>query len=222
MSAFEMGTQIITSLGGGAVIAGAIFHFSGKMWADKITRDSIAAHSLELEQLRISNKRELDVLNAIIQEHSSDKGVYYQISSETYQSLFKKRIIAYDRILNIIDKYTTESFENCITDETEKWRSAYYNAYIGIRKVMIENSIVISNDLSKKFDLLRASSAKFIKDAAYIEVFIQPDPSDEEEAVEKIYMQFAHETSSLMNGFIDQVNSDVSKMRDWLDFGRIS
>jgi|GEM_PF-2581438 len=221
---WEIVGTIMASLGGASIIIAALTNFLGKVWADRIAKQTTAKFTQELEALRSKNTLVLEDLkrksNSILQEREQFGG----ISSEVYQNFFQKRVETYILLLKIKNKHCSDTHENFLIDEEDIFGDAYYSTYSSFRKLIIENQLYISNELEKSFSVLQMKAAQFIKEADIAEMRAVESGIESHEASEHripIYNKLAIATNDLMLKFLDQLQEDVSKLRSRIEMDKV-
>ena len=144
--------ELIINLGGNAVLGGLIIYL-GKIYLERIGRKEQAAIDERLKRLEQDHEKLLTK-----NEH------FHQISQQTYQKLFDRKIAVYDELLSLtitFEKLTHPKFPNWNEMTTESkighWflMSGLYTelstTYLAIDKSISKNITVISPDLFEKF-----------------------------------------------------------------------
>ena len=208
----EIVSQVLLSLGGASLITFAFAHFLGKVWADRIAKQTAAKFNLEIEDFRTRAAAEL-----------KENENFSSISRDTYQDFFKKRIDTYLLLLKIKNEYIEAMNEQYMHEAEENYANAYYSVYSGIRKLLIENQIYISNDLEKSFHNLRISASKYIREADMLEMIASmksSEPHEIDEVTSPTYIKFMNETYSQMSSLMSQIENDVSQIRSRIEIDR--
>lgn len=219
----EVVGTVLASFGGASVIVGAFAHFLGKVWADRIAKQTAAKFNQDLENLKSKNTYILEEFKKRSESELKDREYFSGISQEVYQDFFKNRAKVYLELLKIKNKYISDMHEDFVTDETESWGHAYHATYVNLRKLIIENQLYISNDLESSFHKFRMDSAKYTKEADMLEGYAIGSGAKGWEADEKkapVYEKFATETHELLNKVFLQLDKDVSKLRSRIEMDR--
>lgn len=215
----EVVAPLLASLGGASIIVAAFAHFLGNIWTDRISKSTSAKFNSELEALKASNTLALEGFKTKSTLALKERENFAGISQDFYQDFFKQRVETYQKLLNIKNEYIAGMEEEFMTDELENWGSVYHSKYVSLRKIMIENQLYISNELEKLFGDLRTSASEYIKEADLVEMhtFDPTNPPWENEHVNAVYDKFAKETSDKMGTVLEQIGSDVSKLRSRIE-----
>jgi len=221
----EVVGTVLASLGGASAIITVFAHFLGKVWADRIAKQTIAKYDQELENVKSNNTRALEEFKRKSESDLKEREHFSGIYIEVYQEFFKQRVATYTKLLELKNHYISEMHEDAITEETESWGDAYYASYKALRKNLIENQLYITTELENKFHKLRMEAAKFTKEADLAEGYAIGSGASSWEADEQrspVNDKFAKETSSLMSDVLEQIDSDVSKLRSRIDIDRVN
>jgi hypothetical protein len=239
----EVVNTIMVSFGGAAVIMAVLAKFLGKVWTDRLAKETSAKINTESEYLKAKFNHDLELLKSKSTQtveslkarntealektkHELDliKGIQEQfsgISLEFYQKFFDKRISVYLKILKIKNKYIEEMEEEFSTEIHEGWGFVYYTNYISLRKLMIKEQLYISNELEENFNKLRKEASVFLKEADMQEIWAggQETPAENQELI-KVYENFAESTGELMKLCMEQIGKDVSKLRSRIELDK--
>lgn len=211
---------ILTSLGGASVIAWGLVKWVGNVWADKIAKNTFAKYEQELEVLKATNNYALEEFKKRANAELSLQEKFGDISFEVYQEFFKNRVSTYTKLLEVKNYYISNTRENIVTNEMEKYGYIYHSSYLKLRSIIIENQLYISTGLDETFHQLRLEAAKYTKEADLIETYVHADALDVDDAIDKtslVYENFAEKTAALMSNVIRQIDTDVSKLRARID-----
>lgn len=215
----EFVATLFASLGGASVIVAAFAHFLGKIWIDRISKENSSKFNTEMERLTANNTLVLEQFKTKSALGMKERESFAEISQEFYQDFFKKRVEAYQKLLQLKNDYITSMEEEFLTEELENWGGVYHSNYTLLRKLMIENQLYISNELEELFGDLREAASEYIKEADLVEAHTyDPDnPPWENEHVNAVYDKFARETTKNMNAVLEQIGLDVSKIRSRIE-----
>ena len=214
---------VLASFGGASVIVVAFAHFLGKVWPDRIAKQTAAKFNQDLENLKSKNTYILEDFKKRAESNLKDREYFSGISLEVYQDFFKNRANIYLELLKVKNRYISDMHEDFLTEETERWGHAYNATYVNLRKLIIENQLYISNDLESSFHKFRMDSAKYTKEADMVEGYALGSGAESWVADEKkteVYEKFANETHELLNKVFLQIDKDVSKLRSRIEMDR--
>jgi len=216
-------STVLTSLGGATVIIGGFAHLLGKIWTDRIAKETSAKFTSELEVLKSKNTILLEEFKSNSAISLKENEQFALISQEFYQDFFNKRVRIYQKLLNIKNEYVTDMEEEFITEQLESWGNVYHSSYIKLRSLIIKNQLYISNDLDALFTKFRSKASEYIKEADLMEAYsINSDGTHNgSEALDSAYQNFANETYKLMTAVFDQIGDDVSKLRSRVEIDKV-
>lgn len=220
----ELIKELLAYFGGASIIVFAFTNKLGEIWANRIAQQTIAKYDQQLQTLKSEQQLLLEKFKINSQFALNDSEFFNGISKEIYENFFKERIKSYLRLLELKNKYITDMNEDFVTDEHERWGDVYYYAYEAFRKVLIENQLYISNELESSFNMLRDKASAYIKEADRLDAYAQSrgmEPYESNEEKSPIYQKFAQETNLLMQGFLEKISLDVSKIRSRIDLDKI-
>lgn len=221
---YEIVITVLSSLGGTALIVAGLANHVGKIWADRIAQQTLSKYQRELKELESKHELALAEFKRKADIEFNDRERFGGISKDVYQEFFKSRVATYIKLLELKNKYISDSHEDVQTEENEAWGEVFYFSYVSFRKVLIENQLYISNDLGKAFHKLRMEASKYIKEADLLEmraIGAGAEPYEASEAMTPIYGKLAQNTYQLMNNLITQLEDDVSKLRSRIDIDKI-
>jgi hypothetical protein len=215
----ELVAPILASLGGASVIIAAFAHFLGKIWTARISETTSARFNAELEALKSNNTIALEEFKTKSSLALKERENFAGISKNFYQEFFKKRVETYQSLLKLKNNYIAGMEEEFLTEELESWGSVYHSTYKSLRKLMIENQLYISNELDKLFVDFRKTASKYIKEADLVEAhtYDPEHPPWENKHLNAVYNKFAKETMDQMSMVLEQIASDVSKLRSRIE-----
>ena len=235
----EIVGTVLASLGGASLIVAGFANFLGKIWADRLAKTASAKFNIELEAVKSANSQEIEriksrslsdieklkVDNSIaLEKFKRDSDVLFReqeqfggISVEFYQNFFKKRVDVYLELLKIKNNHLSETHEEFVHELREGWGHVYYTTYKSLRQHILDNQLYISNELEQIFNDFRMAASEHIKEVDMAEGPFPPDEDEhtpyEESHIKTIYDNFAKTTSVHMEKMLDQINSDISKLR---------
>ncbi|EGR0068477.1 MULTISPECIES: hypothetical protein [Vibrionaceae] len=220
---WELIGSVLASLGGASVVIAGFAHFLGKIWLDRISKQTAAKYDAELLTLKSKSEFALSSFKTRADAELKSREEFNGISLEVYQGFFQNRVSTYLELLKIKNAYTTKMNEDFVTEETEDWGNAYYSIYSSLRKLVIENQLYISNELEQRFSFLRMNAAEYIKEADMTEGYSVgdgDDPNVTQEQLSKVYKKLAGETYQEMEDFFNQLDADVKKLRSRIEMDK--
>jgi hypothetical protein len=215
----EVVAPLLASLGGASVIVATFAHFLGKIWIDRISKENSSKFNSELELLKAINTLALEEFRTKSTFAIKERESFAGISQEFYQDFFKKRVETYQNLLHLKNDYIAGMEEEFMTEELENWGGVYHSIYLKLRKLTIENQLYISNELEKLFGELRKSASEHIKEADLVDshTFDPDKPHWENVELNSVYDKFAKETIDRMSAVLEQIGTDVSKLRSRIE-----
>lgn len=132
---WEIVGTIMASLGGASVIVAAFAHFLGKIWADRIAKQTTAKYNKEIEAIKAKNTMAIEDFKRKSEVELKEREQFSGISKEVYQDFFKNRVLTYLKLLELKNKYISDMHEDIATEETEGWGDAYYSCLCIVKKV---------------------------------------------------------------------------------------
>ncbi|EOV0164612.1 hypothetical protein ACOIWV_004575 [Vibrio parahaemolyticus] len=220
---WELIGSVLASLGGASVVIAGFAHFLGKVWLDRISKQTAAKYDAELLTIKSKSEFALSSFKTRADAELKSREEFNGISLEVYQGFFQNRVSTYLELLKIKNAYTTKMNEDFVTEETEDWGNAYYSIYSSLRKLVIENQLYISNELEQRFSFLRMNAAEYIKEADMTEGYSVgdgDDPNVTQEQLSKVYKKLAGETYQEMEDFFNQLDADVQKLRSRIEMDK--
>jgi len=214
---------VMASLGGASVIVAAFAHFLGKVWADRIAKQTTAKYNQEIEIIKSKNSIALEEFKRKSEAELKDREQFSGISKEVYQDFFKNRVSTYLKLLELKNSYISDMHEDFVTEETERWGDAYYSSYVSLRKLMIERQLYLSNELERAFSELRMKASQYTKEADMAEGYAIGGGANAMEADEErspVHDKLAANTNELMKKVMDQIETDVSKLRSRIEIDK--
>lgn len=224
VSLWDVIGSVLASIGGATLIVGAFAHFLGKVWADRIAKQTVARYDQELETTKAQNTLALEEFKRKSNTELKDREQFGGISSQVYQDFFKNRVATYIKLLEIKNEYISGMHEDAVTEETERWGDVYYSSYVKFRKILVEKQLYISTELEKVFHDLRLEAAKYIKEADLAEGYAigaGAEPWEADEQRSPVHDKLAQGTHKLMSNVIRQIDTDVSKLRARIDLDKV-
>lgn len=202
--------HLLSVLGGLSVIITGLSAFLGKTLSERI---------ILKEKANIS--RELKILEREIQLDIKSKELFSQISSETYKKIFEKKIEIYSSLLTSKNNYIQFDKESHIP-EVDDPTNDYYRLYVDFRKIIENNKLYISNNLSNAYENWYIQASPYLKEAkikgyqTYGNTHCNND-IDRDFEVELAQNQKISEmiikTKDDMEIFIKQIDTDVAEIR---------
>ena len=89
---WEIVGTIMASLGGASVIVAAFAHFLGKIWADRIAKQTTAKYNKEIEAIKAKNTMAIEDFKRKSEVELKEREQFSGISKEVYQDFFKNRV----------------------------------------------------------------------------------------------------------------------------------
>lgn len=212
--AFQLGTAIVTSLGGGAAIAFGLSNYLGKVWADR----ALERERHKYADILQSAKSELDkATNRYQVELDSLKLVHTLRTTEEFArlgKLWKHMAILQDtfKAASGLGLRVVPADENDRRRYLDLLRGEYEKALIEARQFFLEEKLFIPTRVA---DRAESTLGAAIKEKNFYEIFLKhPDPVSQ-----SVY------TNSL-SGFVDDFEAgmaDLEKlMREHIDGERLS
>lgn len=178
----------------------------------------------QLESTKAANTMILTKFQREADANIKDREQFAGISLDVYKDFFKRRISTYTRLLEISNSYMSNMNENISVEIAEAWGDVYFDHYKKFRKVIDEEQLYISTDLEKHFHNLKVQSFQYFQKAEMSAFYAEQSgesPHIANENRSSHYLQFATDTSDLMQKIIEQIRSDVSKLRARIDLDRV-
>jgi len=113
--------EFLASLGGATVILFALSNFLGKVWSERIARQTIHKFDVEIQTLRSSSETALEQVRSLNQLTREERQSFHHISQKTYQDFFENRLLTYKEMLALQHEYATELGEDFVVEEVEGW-----------------------------------------------------------------------------------------------------
>lgn len=224
LSLWSVVRSVLESIGGIALVVGALAYFLGAVWADRIAKQTVARYDQDIEAIKARNTLALEEFKRRSDIELRDREQFVQISSLVYQEFFKNRLATYIKLLEIKNEYISGMHEDAVTEETERWADVYYSSYMKFRKILIEKQIYISSQLEQVFYDLRLAAAKYTNEADIVEGYaigagVEQRVADEQRSA--MHEKLTQNTHTLMTSVIRQIDIDVSKLRSRIDIDRV-
>jgi hypothetical protein len=144
------------------------------------------------------------------------------ISQKTYQKLFEKKIEVYQRLVKEVIKNKRERNEYIDISELigsdDFDYSDYYYFFETIRKIIDENRLYISNNLTEKYEKFYLKMQPLLKEYYTEETRI--DCTGEKynsESFQDIFYKMVKESNNELQSFINQIYIDVKEIRTKID-----
>ena len=212
--------EFLASIGGAVVILWALGTFLGKVWAERIARQTVHKFEVEIQTLRSSSEAALEQVRMLNQMTVEERQSFHQISQRTYQNFFEKRLSAYKQILALHHKYVTELGEDFLIEEIETWGDEYLKHYSALKDIVGENQLYISANLDEKFDQLREKHNEIYRSNEREASYLQSDPYQAERASE-LNNSLYGATYPLYEEFSKQLKEDVKGLRSRIDLDKV-
>jgi hypothetical protein len=198
---------VIVTLGGSSAIVFGLSSWIGKIWATKLMEKDKSKYIKEIETLKNELQTKMTKM-----EH------FHKISEQTYQSLFNAKIATYNDLL--YEK--TEYYKIINEDETFEMMDyppeVYYNFFVKIRKIIDENRLYISNELSDKYDKLYYKIAPYIRKLELDEYHAEANNVPSHDFQENTYHDMVSNTSDELSEVLKQIDVDVKQIKSKIEF----
>ena len=201
-SAINLFGAVVVSLGGSSALVFGLSSFIGKIWANKLMEKDKSKYTQEIEKL----KNELQT-NITKMEH------FHQISEQTYQALFNAKIDTYNKLLYEKIEYYKIINEDEAFEIMDYPPEVYYDFFKKIRKIIDENRLYISNELSNKYDKLYYKIAPFIRKLDLDEYYADANNVNSKDFQENTYHDMVSKTSKEMDELLKQIDVDVKQIK---------
>lgn len=215
-----LAAEILGSLGGAAAILYAFSHFLGKVWAERIAKQTVHGFEKELEALRSANLIALEQSRSIGQQLLEERESFNNISQKTYQDFFEMRISTYKKLLAERHKYIIEYDEDFVVDEVERWGDGYVSHYNSIKEIVGASQLYLSAKLEEAFEALQEKyNSKFKTNEREIAFFHGESHQGERES--ELNNELLFETSEHYAEFVRQLKEDVKSLRSRIDLDKV-
>lgn len=212
--------EFLASLGGATIILYAFSNFLGKVWADRIAKQTVHGFELELESVRAANHVALEQSRLINEQLLEDRQSFNSISQKTYQEFFEFRLIAYKKLLAERHRYVTETGEDFLIDEVERWGDSYISHYKKIKEIVGESQLYLSFKLEEAFEVLQSEhNSKFKENDR--EIAYLHGSSNQEERESELNNDLQSVTWETYKEFIKQLKEDVKSLRSRIDLDKV-
>ena len=215
--------NIITTLGGTAVIVTGLSTYLGKLFADRSLMREKATLDRELQYLKDTHTKEIKLIEAELQLELTKKDQFHQISKTTYEKIFETKISVYTSLLDLKVRFYSFCHESHVTEADDPTYD-FYALFNECRKNIESNKLYVSKELSEKFDVWRDKASPYLKEANLEGYNIheassgRPDSyQDIIDAQNPIYSKMIMETMNEMNAIFDQVDIDIACIRNKID-----
>lgn len=212
--------EFLASLGGATIILYAFSTFLGKVWADRIAKQTVHGFELELESVRAANHVAFEQSKLINQQLLEDRQSFNSISQKTYQEFFEMRLGAYKRLLAELHKYATETGEDFLVDEIERWGDSYVHHYNTIKGIVGECRLYLSVKLEEAFDAMQSSHNSKLKENER-ELASLYDNSYQSERESQLNNELQSAAWEYYQHFIKQLKEDVKSLRSRIDLDKV-
>jgi len=197
---------VIVTLGGSSAIVFGLSSWIGKIWATKLMEKDKSKYTKEIETL----KNELQTKMTKI-EH------FHKISEQTYQSLFNAKIATYNNLLYEKTEYYKIINEDEAFEMMDYPPKVYYKFFIKIRKIIDENRLYISNELSEKYDKLYYKIAPYIRKLGLDEYYAEANNVPSHDFQESTYYDMLSNTSDELSEVLKQIDIDVKQIKSKIE-----
>lgn len=214
--------NIIGVFGGTGVVVTSLSVYLGKLLADRSLMREKASLDKELQHVKDSHAKEIRLIEKELQLELTKKDQFHQISKSTFENLFNQKIKIYAELLNILkdhDKFINESGSFEFIEPTD----TIFNHYSSLKKVIENNRLYISNELSDKFDEWYKEASPFLQKMDQVEYELHSSRGANESDMDiaqsiwdeqqQISSNLVFETNEKMSLLIKQINLDVAKIR---------
>lgn len=229
-------TSLIGAGAGISVVIFALSRWLGSVWKERIER-------LEEARITIENIQEQAHIDTIAREHTTDlekrlkfieqdherrsveEEHFHQISQETYQKLFEKKIDVYTELSTLLNNYYTNG-----VNERDSMSIKYMNPYEHfdkfelLSKFILKNALYVSPELNKlnyrwhmkcisKINEVRASTILFNS-------MEEVNSSKVKQEENKIYGEFYNDTKDEIYGINEQLKEDIRRISKFIHYSR--
>jgi hypothetical protein len=206
-SAINLFGAVVVSLGGSSIIVFGLSSWIGKVWANKLMEKDKSKYNQEIEKLKNELQTKITKM-----EH------FHQISEQTYQSLFNAKIATYNNLLYEKTEYYKIINEDEAFEMMDYPPEVYYDFFKKIRKIIDENRLYISNELSDKYDKLYYKIAPFIRKLGLDEYHADANNIHPQDFQESTYHDMVSKTSKEMSEVLKQIDIDVRQIKSKIEF----
>jgi len=198
---------VVVTLGGSSAVVFGLSAWIGKIWANKLMEEDKTRYTKEIETLKNELQTKMTKM-----EH------FHKISEQTYQTLFNAKIATYNDLL--YEK--TEYYKILNEDETFEMMDyppeVYYDFFTKIRKIIDENRLYISNELSDKYDKLYFKIAPYIRKLGLDEYHAESNNVPAHDFQKSTYHDMVSKTSKESSAVLDQIDIDVKQIKSKIEF----
>lgn len=226
-SALNLITSVLFSIGSASAIIFGLSSWLGKLWAKRILAKEKQAFETELIAIKDKNTAQLEDFKAKQTNLLESLKRHYSISQPTYTELFRRKLELHNNLLEIKTKYTRQVNEdyNMIIHDYPAW--PYHNLFSEIRKPIEENRLLISNELSLKYDSLYMKIVDRImaikEHKAELSTYNQNNREKQDfidwamDREDELERKMRDETYSEMSELLKQIDLDATDIRKILD-----
>lgn len=205
-SAMNLFGAVVVSLGGSTAIVFGLSSWIGKIWANRL-----------MEKDKLKYTKEIETLKNELQTKITQMEHFHQISQETYQKLFTKKIEIYESLINEKIEYLKTTHEDEMFELHDYPEVVYYNFFVKIRNILDKNRMYISNELSNKYDALYYKIAPLLKKLGLDEVYAEMNNTDSTAFKDITYSEMVSKTSEELDALLQQIDDDVRFIRAKVD-----
>ncbi len=206
-SAINLFGAVVVSLGGSSLIVFGLSSWLGKIWANRLMEKDKSKFIQEIETLKNEFHTKITKM-----EH------FHKISEKTYQDLFVHKIDTYNKLLYEKTEYYKITYEDESFEMMDYPPEVYYNFFTKIRKIIDDNRLYISNELSEKYDVLYYKIAPYIKKLGFDEFHADANNVHPQDYQESTYHDMVSKTSNELDSILKQVDIDVKQLKSKIEF----
>jgi hypothetical protein len=209
--------HILSVLGGAGLVITALSAYLGKLLSNRSLMREKNRLETSLLELKSRHALELSNLGRELKLEILKKDQFHQISKQTFELIFEKKIEIYNSLLNFkveFLKLTNESHVVEVEDPTPE----YHSLFMKCRKIIELNKLYISEALSVSYDAWYIKAAPYLKRANVngYTVYECSDPEDWSavwEAQQPAFSEMTENTIDEMKEMLSQIEKDISLLR---------
>jgi hypothetical protein len=208
--------HIISVLGGAGLLITALSAYLGKVWSNRaLVREK---NKLEASLLELKNRHALELKNIeqLLKLEILKRDQFHQISKQTFESVFEKKIEIYNALLNFKVEFYKFNNEN---HDFEEPTAEYHTLFKKCRKIIESNQLYISEDLSAAYNNWYTKALPYLKRANIdgFDAYENRDGDNEGNCVwvaqSPIFSEMNENTANEMNKILAQIERDISVFR---------
>ncbi|MGP5211268.1 hypothetical protein ACTXJ5_10810 [Psychrobacter alimentarius] len=198
--------DLIINLGGNAVLGGLIIYL-GKIYLERIGRNEQATIDERLKRLEQDHEKLLTK-----DEH------FHQISQQTYQKMFEKKVDAYMRLIQLRQQYLSNKEVNIPKENVENYQGKDLISILSMKEVMEENRFYLSSDLIELFDQWYEEAYHYIV-ASKEDAFNQALETFKWNEAERYFLNHTIQEASTkqLNLMLKETNNIIGKIFETID-----